>query len=321
MGGVDVTVDRTFTDSSYPDYNNGYLPPVTFTKGPQHMDGQRALIFARSRHGDNGEGSDFARSERQKKVIVAMKDKVGALGLNSLSTITNLLGDFTNNFRTNLEPFELKRLADLATGISSDNIYSFSLDPDDKLICSGLIDLATGLPAVRVPVTPVTPPSTTPSTTPSGTKSTNKSSATTSITTTTTTTTDTPPDTVLPSTAGYVVLPCAGKTIADIQQYVTNAPLLAKLKKEGALVEVQNSTGLASRARVWNDLASLGVNIKDTTFKGKTPYDQTILYDNSNGSKPHTLDYLKNNFQFTTSDVGFPSSTADFVVVIGKDAQ
>ena len=40
------------------------------------MDGQTALKFARSRHGNNGEGSDFARSERQQKIILAVKDKV-----------------------------------------------------------------------------------------------------------------------------------------------------------------------------------------------------------------------------------------------------
>ena len=48
VGGVDITVDRTFTDYQYPDNGTGYLPPQTFTAGPQHMDGATALIFARS---------------------------------------------------------------------------------------------------------------------------------------------------------------------------------------------------------------------------------------------------------------------------------
>ena len=33
IGGVDVTVDRTFTDYTYPDSNDGYLPAQTFTTG------------------------------------------------------------------------------------------------------------------------------------------------------------------------------------------------------------------------------------------------------------------------------------------------
>ena len=81
VGGVDVTVDRTFTDYQYPDSGTGYLPPQTFTAGPQHMDGARALIFARSRHAAGVEGSDFARSQRQQKIIDAFKQKVLSMNL------------------------------------------------------------------------------------------------------------------------------------------------------------------------------------------------------------------------------------------------
>jgi anionic cell wall polymer biosynthesis LytR-Cps2A-Psr (LCP) family protein len=35
------------------------------------MDGKRALIFARSRHAAGEEGTDFARSARQQKIIQA----------------------------------------------------------------------------------------------------------------------------------------------------------------------------------------------------------------------------------------------------------
>src|SRR6185436_5076257 len=123
VGGVDVVVDKSFTDATFPnDYpfdTKGVIAPVTFPKGSQHMAGQRALIFARSRHSENNnEGSDFARSERQKKIIIALKEKVLALNLTNLNTINNLLTDFTENFRTNLEPYQLKRLGDIAKKIS-----------------------------------------------------------------------------------------------------------------------------------------------------------------------------------------------------------
>ena len=39
------------------------------------MDGETALKFVRSRHGTNGEGSDFARSKRQQKVIEAVRNQ------------------------------------------------------------------------------------------------------------------------------------------------------------------------------------------------------------------------------------------------------
>jgi len=49
---------------------------VRFEKGLMHMSGAAALKFVRSRHGTNGEGSDFARSGRQQKVIDAVRKKV-----------------------------------------------------------------------------------------------------------------------------------------------------------------------------------------------------------------------------------------------------
>ncbi|HTL39717.1 MAG TPA: LCP family protein [Methylomirabilota bacterium] len=328
VGGVDITIDRTFTDAEYPNESDGYLSPVTFTKGTEHMDGTRALIFARSRHGNNNEGSDFARSERQKKIIAAFKDKVLKLNLGDLKTITNLLGDFTDNFRTNLEPYELKRLSDLGKGINSDNIYSFSLEPQGNLICSELIDANTGQRIVAPPPTATPDPTTT--TTPPATDTTKKSTSSSTSTSTKTPstsqptsstssdTTDTEPTTptVVPM---YVIEPCAGKTFADIQKFVQLAPMLAKLKKEAAVIDIQNSTGQASAIKKYSILADYGMVLKYPIFSGRTTYQNTILYDNSAGRKPHTLDYLKANYQFITSDVGFPSSNADFVIVVGKD--
>ena len=49
---------------------------LTFKKGMTHMDGALALKFVRSRHGLNGEGSDFARSKRQQQALQAFKNKV-----------------------------------------------------------------------------------------------------------------------------------------------------------------------------------------------------------------------------------------------------
>ncbi|MBX4187231.1 MAG: LCP family protein [Candidatus Doudnabacteria bacterium] len=338
VGGLDITIDRTFTDSTYPDYNNGYLAPVTFTKGNEHMNGERALIFARSRKGNNNEGSDFARSERQKKIILALKEKAAGLKLNDLKTLNNLLASFTENFRTNMEPYELKRVADLATNISEKSIYSFSLDPDGKLICDGFIDLATGKPPIPIVVPPTTTPTPTPTPTPSttvpkpGTTSSTSTKNSTSSTTTVPkkTTTTLPPTTpppaplpelVNPPTTAWVVMPCVNKTLTDIHQYLKQATELAKLRKETAVVEVQNSTGKSGLAAAkFQHLTDMGIDARFIGFTGKVPYDQTILYDNSHGSKPNTLQFLKDNYQFITSDINYTASTADFVIILGKDA-
>jgi LCP family protein required for cell wall assembly len=309
VGGLDITIDRTFTDASYPDDRFGFMTPVTFTKGVEHMDGNRALIFARSRQGNNNEGSDFARGERQKKIIEAFKQKVLDLDLTKLTTINNLLSDFTENFRTNLEPHELKRIGDLAKDIGSDKIYSLSLEPQGDLICSALVDPKTGIPVPPpVPPAPPTPPTTPPPITKP------------------TTPTPTPPPTPTPTPVTpeviriYVIQPCVGKTLEDIHAWMHESAGLAKLRKEAAVVEIQNSTTKASVVNPYRILSEKGMDLNIATFLGRVDYDQTILYDNSHGSKPNTLEYLKSNYELTVSDVNYTSSTADFVIILGKDS-
>lgn len=263
VGGLDIIIEQTFTDATYPDDRNWYLPAQTFKAGPEHMNGSRALIFSRSRHGNNGEGSDFARSERQKKILVAFKDKIMKLDLADLKTLNNLLSDFTENFRTNLEPYEIKRLAELSKNIKPENVHSFSLAPQGNLICDGIIGEYEN--------------------------------------------------------RAYVIQPCEGKTLSDIHSFLSNLALDAKLKKEGAKIEVQNSTGKSYVLDSWKSLQSGSFDVSINSFKSKTPYERTILYDNSGGEKPRTLEYLRENFSFTKADVPYPNSTADFVIILGSD--
>ena len=101
IGGIDVDIDRSFTDTQYPIAGRendlcGGDPTFTcryevvhFNKGLTHMDGATALKFVRSREGDNGEDTDFARSARQQKVISAVGKKVL-----SINTILNPVKDY-----------------------------------------------------------------------------------------------------------------------------------------------------------------------------------------------------------------------------------
>ena len=331
VGGVDVNVERTFTDSTFPNdfpYDTkGYLSPVTFTKGEQHMNGRQALIFARSRHSSNpDEGSDFARSERQKKIMVAMKDELMKLNITNLNTLNNLLSDFTSNFRTNLEPYELLRLANITKNIAGSNIYSLSLEPQGDLICDLTIDQLTGKPYIH-PAAPTVPDTTTP-TTSTSTKPTTTNTATGTPTTKTTpgttgsTTTSQLPDsgTTEPKQIPmYIVQPCYPKTLSDIHAFLADYLVLARLTHEGAVVEIQNSTGKPGILSPWKGLEKTGATVKYTAFKGKVPFDKTILYDNSKGSKPKTLQYLKDNYRFTTADVTYTDSKSDFVIILGNE--
>lgn len=140
VGGLEVQIDRTFTDYTYPDENYGYLPPQTFKEGIEKMNGKRALIFARSRHAGGQEGSDFARSQRQQKIIKAFKAKVISLNLvTDISTLNNLINTLADHLHTNISLTEIFRIFTLGKDIDSNKIITTSLDPSSKLICSDIL--------------------------------------------------------------------------------------------------------------------------------------------------------------------------------------
>src|SRR3989344_3096200 len=136
VNGINVNVEMPFTDREFPDEKGGYLSPLVFEKGQQSMDGRRALQFVRSRHGDNGQGSDFARSRRQQIVLKSLKDRVLRVKvLVNFNLVSKLLDDVSDHFRTNLGPAELRRLYDLTKDAEQENILSQSLDDESGLLC------------------------------------------------------------------------------------------------------------------------------------------------------------------------------------------
>ena len=66
VGGVDIDVEYIVEDYAYPTHDYGTIQ-VRFDTGWQWMDGERALIYARTRHGDD----DYRRAERQQQVLAA----------------------------------------------------------------------------------------------------------------------------------------------------------------------------------------------------------------------------------------------------------
>lgn len=141
LGGVDVYIDNSFIDYQYPTENHK-IQTIKFTKGAHHLDGIEALQFARSRHGividgSGFEGSDYARSQRQMKIISAIKDKVL-----SFSTITNpekiskLFKILNEYIKTDVETWEAIRFAELLRQIDKANIHNKIINdaPDNLLV-------------------------------------------------------------------------------------------------------------------------------------------------------------------------------------------
>ncbi len=128
LGGLTVTVDRSFADDQYP-AGKDEVQMVSFAKGTQKMNGETALIYARSRHGGNGEGSDFARSARQQKILLALKDQV--LSADTLANPKKVAAIFDvvhTYVLTNIEAWELLRLTDVARKVNANEITHLVID-------------------------------------------------------------------------------------------------------------------------------------------------------------------------------------------------
>lgn len=114
VGGITVNVPNAFTDSQFPGPKDSYQT-ITFSAGAQTMMGEQALNYVRSRHGTNGQSSDFARSHRQQLILEALKEKMLSYGtyLNP-AKIQSILSTLSNHVTTNLDFGQLMYLASLA---------------------------------------------------------------------------------------------------------------------------------------------------------------------------------------------------------------
>lgn len=140
LGGVDIVVDKTFDDYSFPREGkenavctdggfNCQVEHLHFDQGITHMNGSLALKFVRSRKGTNGEGSDFARAKRQQKVLLAAKDK--ALDVGNLADpvkINNLFKDLGQSIETDLDVSALVALFNFSKEMNSNEIGNLVLD-------------------------------------------------------------------------------------------------------------------------------------------------------------------------------------------------
>ena len=114
------------------DQNNPFTcryETISFNTGLTHMDGTKALKFVRSRYGTNGQGSDFARSARQQKVILAFRQK--ALSTQTLlnpKTIIDLAKTFGQSIDTDITDEDVPYFLKLEAKIDPSTIRRIVLD-------------------------------------------------------------------------------------------------------------------------------------------------------------------------------------------------
>lgn len=141
IGGIDVNVSQAFTDTQYPipgkehdtcpgDPTNACVyETVHFDAGLQHMNGDRSLIYVRSRHADGAEGSDFARSRRQQEVVIALKNRLMHptqwMTLARLKALPKVLDDATD---TDMNMGELMTVGKLFLKIPQNSMKKIAFD-------------------------------------------------------------------------------------------------------------------------------------------------------------------------------------------------
>ena len=269
IGGIDVDVQNSFSDSQYPvlgqedatcdddDAAPNATPnydcrfeTISFTAGMTHMDGATALEFVRSRHGDNGEASDFARSRRQQLVLLAVKQKMlSASTLLNPATLNQLRLTFQKNIDTNLQTQDLLTLANDLKNFDTSKLINRVLDDS--------------------PTSPVYATS---------------------------------------LDGEYVLLPKNNdwQPVRDLYDNIFAAPDATDALASAIVtpddsplkIEIQNGTDVSGLAFRFSQLLSAqGYDVTEVDNAAKRNYDQTIIYDFTNGAEPDKLnalrDYLK----------------------------
>ena len=122
LGGVTFNVPEQLYDPTIAWEN--HWNPVIARAGLQTMYGQQALLYARSRE----TSSDFARAQRQRQLLLAIKSKVLSLGTFSNPVkVSGLLNSLSNNVYTDFSLNDITRLYQIGSKIGGNNITSLDL--------------------------------------------------------------------------------------------------------------------------------------------------------------------------------------------------
>ncbi|WP_080840497.1 LCP family protein [Cohnella massiliensis] len=124
LGGIKVYVDQ---DMYYTDSADG--TKIDLKKGEQTLDGEDALGFVRYRKSKGGrtpESSDFARNDRQARVLAAITDEMKSLGgVTKLGKVISAVGD---NMTTDIPREQITNLLKAYYDLDSSQIRFIPLE-------------------------------------------------------------------------------------------------------------------------------------------------------------------------------------------------
>ncbi len=139
IGGVNIQIENGFTD---------YLHKIAFPKGTETMNGDRALAYVRARYVEGPEGGDFKRAARQQQLLVAVFNKVFSVNTAlDFSAINDILSSVSEDIRTNMQTWEMKRSFELARQVDMSSVKSVVLTTGTHGVLVGDTIVLGGEPA------------------------------------------------------------------------------------------------------------------------------------------------------------------------------
>lgn len=138
VGGITVNIQSDDPRGLYdPNISKPEGGPLKLSNGPQQLDGQTALNLARARGNPPGDGrfpygferSDFTRTQHQRQMLLALKEKVSSSSvISNPLKIGELFDVVGKNLKTDFEPSEIRRLYDINKQVKASDIASLSLN-------------------------------------------------------------------------------------------------------------------------------------------------------------------------------------------------
>lgn len=133
LGGVDIDVTHPIVDGNYPDdigksaqkANPYAVKRIYLAPGPQHLNGEQALEYVRSRHADLV--GDIGRTQRQQEILQALKKKLDIATI--FNHLTALFHDLSGKVYTDLSQSEMLSAGAFARNLPVHAIQRLTLGP------------------------------------------------------------------------------------------------------------------------------------------------------------------------------------------------
>jgi LCP family protein required for cell wall assembly len=131
LGGVTIDVPTPVVDRLSPPKEGEDFREYVIPAGVQHLDGHQALAYVRSRTASN----DYDRMARQRCVLAALTDQVGALDL--FTAVPRLATALESNVSTDVPIDLLPALIRVAANIESSNVITVRFVPPEYTVGTG----------------------------------------------------------------------------------------------------------------------------------------------------------------------------------------